>query len=740
MYYPQFNLPVLTGAAFIAVFATVFLFIFCGAVGGALLLAVENARALRSGDAKYRAYLKKRAHFFASTTIPASIAAGLGFWFACGLAAPVATQAMIRLFFPVWGIAFCCLFLEQTFAIAVASCWDNMAPRFSRVAAWIGAASSWFALVLFASAASFTLNSSGLIENWEETGSLSDAMLNAQWLPQVVLFSGVALIVGAGFFLLHVSCCEKDLNLRERVAKRMRLPALFGVVMTLAGGVGRRFFLPETGRFVLERSPEVEFCVLLWFLSTLAIFALYVVGIFFRAREVNAAQSVATLFWAFASVAALEFADVAVRNPYAVDRLVYANQLCRADVEETRRTGLLYGGYWTSRELDALQEEYPDLIISSFRYLGVATFRFDPPERAASSEESEGSEKAAEENGADSSDRSNDEVEENGGLERGADFLGSESREADSIGRYAQTVAQRRLADASSFQPIAVNGGASTSMEEERPSLASRGVGAATPSNGLQPQAIREVPATIPSVVPGSTGQSDDARNPQRSREPNRNFNGLQANAPPDNPEASARPSLASSSGRTPSAAPEASSAPKTPLGLSSPVDSGEKTDPNAEESERQVSRARPEELDREAYGTISRGNEDLLKVRRKDRLNLGGMLFASCCGDCHAAERGFAATSARVAGRTAEELKVFALRLNYEHFDMPPWMGTEVEAELLAEFLESVATDVPDDAFMKVSKKDKFGKTRDGDGTLGAENREEDAVSNAAPPTSDAS
>ena len=48
-------------------------------------------------------------------------------------------------------------------------------------------------------------------------------------------------------------------------------------------------------------------------------------------------------------------------------------------------------------------------------------------------------------------------------------------------------------------------------------------------------------------------------------------------------------------------------------------------------------------------------------------------------------------------------------MRLNHSHFYMPPWAGTEVEAELLGEYLESIGADVPNNAFMK----EKERKTR---------------------------
>ena len=59
MYYPWLDVPLLTAPMIIAIIALFHVFVSHYAVGGGLLLALENGRALRSGDAAYRDYLKK---------------------------------------------------------------------------------------------------------------------------------------------------------------------------------------------------------------------------------------------------------------------------------------------------------------------------------------------------------------------------------------------------------------------------------------------------------------------------------------------------------------------------------------------------------------------------------------------------------------------------------------------------------------------------------------------------------
>ena len=116
-----------------------------------------------------------------------------------------------------------------------------------------------------------------------------------------------------------------------------------------------------------------------------------------------------------------------------------------------------------------------------------------------------------------------------------------------------------------------------------------------------------------------------------------------------------------------------------------------------------EIDRAKsPAELDLEINGPISQGNLDLLKVEKEDRLSLGRMVFLHHCNSCHAAEHGYSAVAPMISGKSAAELKDFAMRLNHSHFYMPPWSGVEVEAELLGEYLESLGAKVPNNVFMK--------------------------------------
>ncbi len=706
MYYPWLDVPLLTAPMIIAIIALFHVFVSHYAVGGGLLLALENGRALRSGDAAYRDYLKKHAKFFILLTVPYGGVTGVGVWFSIGLASPLATSELIRIFVFGWAIEWCFFLLEIVSAFVFYYAWDRLSPKASAIIGWIYGLSAWISLVLITGITAFMLNASGIVGDWETTGNFWHAFLNVQFLPQTIARTGGALILASLYFLAHAAFTVKDASIRETVAKRMRVPSFVGLFLLMAGVVGWLFFLPETSRLTLERAAATNIFAVAFLGIVAGIALLLFLGPCLKPREVSAGMAVALLMMGIGGVSVAEFVREAVRKPYVVDRLVYGDQVFRTDVPEMRQIGMLYKGTWTSYALDNLQEKYPDLAISPQKYLGVESIHLVPP--------------AAEEPKVEST------------LEETAPSEDNDSSTASRDSRvafYQETVALTQ----SSFTPVATssptpsrltapNGGETILASPNAPLMGTNSLaaeanrrsgsqGSVVVEQGAQfaqpvPQANANLSSVAPSIpvvsgvsqtqttpiVPASTNARNDAL-------PAPSVSSLQSSSV-DAPVSPNLPIAAT--------APEVSEASKSIPELLATNAADSLAD--AESSVEPMRTRSPEELDREVNGPIARGNEDLLKVERADRLSLGRMMFLHHCNACHAAEHGYSAVGPLVSGLDSKEISSFAMRLNHSHFYMPPWAGTEVEAELLGEYLESIAADVPNNAFMK----EKERKTRE--------------------------
>ncbi|MCL2623319.1 MAG: cytochrome ubiquinol oxidase subunit I, partial [Planctomycetaceae bacterium] len=82
----------------------------------------------------------------------------------------------------------------------------------------------------------------------------------------------------------------------------------------------------------------------------------------------------------------------------------------------------------------------------------------------------------------------------------------------------------------------------------------------------------------------------------------------------------------------------------------------------------------------------------ELLKYPQNERLAVGRMVFMHHCNDCHATHRGYSALGPLVFGATKESLTATVKNLDDRVKSMPPWCGNNAEAELLAEYLVTLA------------------------------------------------
>jgi mono/diheme cytochrome c family protein len=78
------------------------------------------------------------------------------------------------------------------------------------------------------------------------------------------------------------------------------------------------------------------------------------------------------------------------------------------------------------------------------------------------------------------------------------------------------------------------------------------------------------------------------------------------------------------------------------------------------------------------------------------EQLDLGRVLFMYHCNDCHAADGGLSALHQLQRGWDEDYLNEVVRHPERIHFFMPPWCGTEEEAQLLVKYLKTITPDYP--------------------------------------------
>lgn len=96
---------------------------------------------------------------------------------------------------------------------------------------------------------------------------------------------------------------------------------------------------------------------------------------------------------------------------------------------------------------------------------------------------------------------------------------------------------------------------------------------------------------------------------------------------------------------------------------------------------------------------------EKLLALPESDRRHLGQVIFMHHCNDCHAAESGYSAVGPILFSRPRPMLVDMIRHLHETHYFMPPWSGTPEEAELLADYLLTLAPERPRGIYPSLEK-----------------------------------
>ncbi len=85
-----------------------------------------------------------------------------------------------------------------------------------------------------------------------------------------------------------------------------------------------------------------------------------------------------------------------------------------------------------------------------------------------------------------------------------------------------------------------------------------------------------------------------------------------------------------------------------------------------------------------------------LTELKPAERVAVGEMLFQYHCNDCHAARRGYSAVGPLLSGRPRDMVRSLVEHLDVGNYSMPPWAGTPQEAEVLTDYLMSIAPPRP--------------------------------------------
>lgn len=356
MHYPWWYVPFMTAPMLIAAIATLHVLVAHYAVGGGLFLALETRHAYLHGDRDYLAYLHRHAQFFILITLVLGAITGAGIWWTMGLASPLATETLIRIFVFAWAIEYVFFLTEIVSAFIFYYYWDRLSPAIHQAMAWIYAVSAWMSLVVITGITAFMLNPG----RWPEEPDFWVAFFNPQFLPQMFARTGGAMLLASLYVYLHASLTVSDLRLQRLIEARSAKPALVGSILVTIGGAWWYVELPESSQAALTAASALNLLMMLLFAITLIVFVLLYLGPYRNPRWMSPGFAIALFLFGLIAFSTGEFLREAVRKPFVLYNVVLGNQILPSEIPRLTRDGYLQGGVWT-RAL--VEREYPETFV-----------------------------------------------------------------------------------------------------------------------------------------------------------------------------------------------------------------------------------------------------------------------------------------------------------------------------------------------------------------------------------------
>jgi cytochrome bd-type quinol oxidase subunit 1 len=376
MHYPWWYVPHLTAPLLIAAISVVHVLVSHYAVGGGLFLAIETGYAHRKKDQAYLEYLHSHARFFLLLTVVFGAISGVGIWWTIGLASPLSTEVLLRTFLFGWAMEYAFFLLEIVSLFIFYYYWQRLPPATHTRIGWIYGLSAWASLVLITGITSFMLHPGSWLT---DRGNFWAALLNPQFIPQVIARTGGALLLSSLYVYLHSSVQVKERRLHDLIQARSARPALLGAVLIAVGGAVWYIFLPDSARAVLQSAGALNVLMGLIFLLTVVVFFLIYLGPYRNPGWISPGFAAALLVLGLIAFSTGEFIREAVRKPYIIYNVVLGNQVFPEQVAQLKQTGFLEGGVWTKAYMKA---KFPQTLVDG-RISSPALLKLSPADRIA---------------------------------------------------------------------------------------------------------------------------------------------------------------------------------------------------------------------------------------------------------------------------------------------------------------------------------------------------------------------
>ena len=347
MEYPIWQLTTLGGGFWIALIATLHVYVAHFAVGGGLFLVLTERAAYRTGNIDLLNYAKKHTKFFLLLTMAFGAVSGVAIWFTIALLAPQATITLIHQFVFGWAAEWVCFLGEIVALIIYYYTWETMDRRDHMIAGWLYFLFGWLSLFLINGIIGFMLTPG----DWINTKDFWDGFFNPTFWPQLVFrtfFSAVC----AGLFGFVTATRIENEPTRLSTVRTCSLWTILGVLATVASGWWYVAALPDAQFQLMTIGSHRAHAFLQWFwiFSAVTLFGGLILA-FKMPRATSFVLALVVLAAGQGLFGSFEFLREAARKPYLIWDWTYSNSIQKAMVPAINQKGALASARWTPPDL-----------------------------------------------------------------------------------------------------------------------------------------------------------------------------------------------------------------------------------------------------------------------------------------------------------------------------------------------------------------------------------------------------
>ncbi|MGE4421581.1 MAG: cytochrome ubiquinol oxidase subunit I [Pseudodesulfovibrio sp.] len=347
MEYPIWHLTTLGGGFWIALIATVHVYVAHFAVGGGLFLVLTERAAYKSNNIHLLEYARKHTRFFLLLTMAFGGVTGVAIWLTVALLAPEATITLIHQFVFGWAAEWVCFLGEIVALIIYYYAWDEMDRRDHMIVGWLYFLFGWLSLFLINGIIGFMLTPGG----WLQTRSFWDGFFNPSFWSSLV-FRSFFSAVCAGLFGFVTATRINDEPTRLHTVRVCSAWTVLGVLAVfLSGWWYVASMPPEQYEMIVYKSNRVAyFMQYFWIFGTATLLGGLLLALK-TPKTLSFTMALVVLVIGQGLFGSFEFIREAGRKPYLIWDTVYSSSILKARVPVIDQKGAITLAKWSPPEL-----------------------------------------------------------------------------------------------------------------------------------------------------------------------------------------------------------------------------------------------------------------------------------------------------------------------------------------------------------------------------------------------------